>query len=66
MVDVGITCRLMNEIADCALRQHLRNCLLGARWRGDALAKAGLVEDAVCPYCRGDKDGLRHRWWFCP
>eukprot|EP00974_Lingulodinium_polyedra_P083615 8095757-Lingulodinium_polyedra.AAC.1 len=37
---------------------------MGAQWRGDALAKAGL--DAICPYCREASDNLRHRWWRCP
>eukprot|EP00974_Lingulodinium_polyedra_P025429 2459703-Lingulodinium_polyedra.AAC.1 len=62
MVDAGITCRLMNELADQVLRQHLRNALLGAQWRGDALSRAGLADDALCPFCRDERDGLRHRW----
>eukprot|EP00974_Lingulodinium_polyedra_P103412 10013558-Lingulodinium_polyedra.AAC.1 len=60
MVESSVTVRLMNEVADPVLRQHLRNILLGAQWRGDALAKAGLADDALCPFCRDAKDDLRH------
>eukprot|EP00974_Lingulodinium_polyedra_P079350 7685552-Lingulodinium_polyedra.AAC.1 len=53
------------ELADPALRQLMRNILLGAPWRGDALLHAGLVDDALCPFCRDAKDTLRHRWREC-
>eukprot|EP00974_Lingulodinium_polyedra_P122512 11183122-Lingulodinium_polyedra.AAC.1 len=39
---------------------------MGTQWRGDALLKAGLVDDAICPFCREASDKLRHRWWQCP
>eukprot|EP00974_Lingulodinium_polyedra_P104286 10093925-Lingulodinium_polyedra.AAC.1 len=52
----------MQELSDPALRQLTRNILLRARWRGDALHHAGLVDDAICPYCKDAKDTLRHRW----
>eukprot|EP00974_Lingulodinium_polyedra_P055153 5303234-Lingulodinium_polyedra.AAC.1 len=61
MVDSGVAVRLMTEVADPVLRQHLRNILLGAQWRGDALAKAGLADDALCPYCHEAEDDIRHR-----
>eukprot|EP00974_Lingulodinium_polyedra_P006887 654315-Lingulodinium_polyedra.AAC.1 len=66
MVDAGVSVRLTSEVADPVLRQHLRNILMGAQWRGDALLKAGLVDDAICPFCREARDNLRHRWWQCP
>eukprot|EP00974_Lingulodinium_polyedra_P087189 8453025-Lingulodinium_polyedra.AAC.1 len=56
----------MSEVAGPVLRQHLRNILLGAQWRGGALAKTGLADDATCPYCHEAKDDLRHRWWQRP
>eukprot|EP00974_Lingulodinium_polyedra_P114604 11096198-Lingulodinium_polyedra.AAC.1 len=39
---------------------------MGAQWCGDALARAGLADDAICPFCREAKDGFRHRWWQFP
>eukprot|EP00974_Lingulodinium_polyedra_P087297 8462133-Lingulodinium_polyedra.AAC.1 len=39
---------------------------MGAQWRGDALAKAGLADGAICPHRREASDNLRHRWWRCP
>eukprot|EP00974_Lingulodinium_polyedra_P070775 6851778-Lingulodinium_polyedra.AAC.1 len=48
MVEPSVSVRPMSEVADPAPRQHLRNILTGAQWRGDALAKAGLADDAVC------------------
>eukprot|EP00974_Lingulodinium_polyedra_P078536 7605051-Lingulodinium_polyedra.AAC.1 len=66
MVGSGVSVRLMNEVADPVLRQHLRDVLMGAQRRGDALAKAGLADDAMCPFCREAKDGFRHGWWQCP
>eukprot|EP00974_Lingulodinium_polyedra_P059375 5718204-Lingulodinium_polyedra.AAC.1 len=56
----------MSEVADPTLCQHLRNIRMGAQWRGDALAKSGLADDAIYPYRREARDNLRHRWWHCP
>ena len=65
----GIDWRLSRSIGT-ALSGEQRQDLLciqsGGLWTARTLTTAGLVDDDLCPQCKGAVEDLVHLWWRCP
>ena len=44
----------------------LQCILAGGSWPQERRARAGFVEDPLCPHCGQEPETTLHRWWTCP
>ena len=47
-------------------RQDLLCIQSGGLWTARSMKTAGLVDDDMCPWCKGAVEDLEHLWWRCP
>ena len=47
-------------------RQDLLCIQSGGLWTAKQMKTAGLVDEDVCPWCKGAVEDLEHLWWRCP